>query len=133
MPWSNQGGGSGGGGGWKSGGGGGGGGGPWGQGPAGGGGGGQQPDLEELLKRSQDRMKQVMGGGTGLSGGALSLIILAALAEGIENGLPHTKLRQIALSEGMVELAAAGIASVASSPTITQILELIAVRPPVRH
>ena len=36
----------------------GGGGGPWGQGP-----GSQPPDLEEMLKRSQDRMKQVMHGG----------------------------------------------------------------------
>lgn len=57
MPWSNQ---SGGGGGWK----GGGSGGPWGQG-GGGGGGGQPPDLEEMLKRSQDRMKQAMQGGGG--------------------------------------------------------------------
>lgn len=83
MPWSNQGGGggSGGGGGWKSGGGGGGGGGgPWGQGPWGQGGGsggsGQQPDLEEILKRSQDKMKQVMHGG-GVPG---PLLFLAAIA-----------------------------------------------------
>ena len=79
MPWSNQGGGGGsGGGGWKSGGGGGGGGGPWGQGPWGqgsGGGGGQQPDLEEILKRSQDKMKQVMHGG-GVPG---PLLFLAAV------------------------------------------------------
>jgi len=56
MPWSNQ---SGGGGGWKSGGGGNG-GGPWGQGPwgQGGGSGGQQPDLEQILKRGQDKLKQ---------------------------------------------------------------------------
>lgn len=53
MPWSSQ-----GGGGWKSGGSGGsGGGGPWGQ-WGGGPGSGQQPDLEEILKRSQDRLKQ---------------------------------------------------------------------------
>jgi membrane protease subunit HflK len=72
MPWSNQG---GGGGGWKSGGGGGG-GGPWGQGPWGQGpGGGQQPDLEEILKRSQDKMKQVMHGG-GVPG---PLLFLAAI------------------------------------------------------
>lgn len=58
MPWNNQSGGSGGGGGWKSGGGGGG-GGPWGQ---GGGGGNQPPDLEDILKRGQDRLKQVMPG-----------------------------------------------------------------------
>jgi modulator of FtsH protease HflK len=80
MPWSNQ----SGGGGWKSGGGGGGGGGggpwgqgPWGQGPSGGG--GQQPDLEELLKRSQDRLKQVMPG-SGLPGPLLLLIAAPVIA-----------------------------------------------------
>jgi membrane protease subunit HflK len=67
MPWSSQ---NGGGGGWK-----GGGGGPWGQGPSGG---NQSPDLEELLKRSQDRLKQAMPGG-GMSGGFLLLIILVGL------------------------------------------------------
>ncbi len=50
MPWSNQ----SGGGGWK-----GGPGGPWGQRP----GPGQQPDLEEILRRSQDRLRQVIPGG----------------------------------------------------------------------
>ena len=59
MPWSNQ----GGGGGRK---GGGNGGGPWGQG--GGGGSGQPPDLDEILRRGQDRMKQVIGGGRGGGG-----------------------------------------------------------------
>ncbi len=73
MPWNNQ---SGGGGGWKSGGGGG--GGPWGQGP-GGGGGGNQPDLEEILKRSQDKVKQVMGG-SGVPGPLMLLISAVALA-----------------------------------------------------
>lgn len=72
MPWSNQ---SGGGGGWKSGGGG---GGPWGPGP--GGGRNQPPDLEELLKRSQDRMKQAMGGPGGLSGPLLFLIAAVGIA-----------------------------------------------------
>lgn len=86
MPWSNQSGGGGsgnggGGGGWKGSGGGGGGGGPWGSGggSGGGGGGGQPPDLEEMLKRSQDRMKQVMGG-SGLPGPLLFLAGAAALA-----------------------------------------------------
>ncbi|WP_439541115.1 FtsH protease activity modulator HflK [Hyphomicrobium sp.] len=75
MPWSNQsGGGSGNGGGWKGGGGGGGGGGPWGQGP-----GNQPPDLEEMLKRSQDRMKQVMHGG-GVPGPLAFLAAVAAAA-----------------------------------------------------
>ncbi|MGI9521988.1 MAG: protease modulator HflK N-terminal domain-containing protein, partial [Hyphomicrobiaceae bacterium] len=56
MSWNNE----TGGGGWKSGGNG---GGPWGQGPGGqgpGGGGQNQPDLEEILKRSQDKLKRVM-------------------------------------------------------------------------
>jgi membrane protease subunit HflK len=66
MPWNNQ----GGGGGRK--------GGPWGQVPPGGGGPSQQPDLEELLKRSQDRLKQVIPGGTGVPG-PLMLLIAAVL------------------------------------------------------
>jgi membrane protease subunit HflK len=68
MPWSNQsgGGGSGGGGGWK-----GGNGGPWG--PRPGGPGGQQPDLEEILRRSQDRLRQAMPGGR--MGGSFALLI----------------------------------------------------------
>lgn len=57
MPWSNQ---SGGGGGWK-----GGGGGPWGQGPSGSGGGGPSPDLEDMLRKGQDRLKQAIPGGGG--------------------------------------------------------------------
>jgi membrane protease subunit HflK len=68
MPWSSNNGG--GGGGWK------GGGGPWGQGPSGG---PSSPDLEELLKRSQDRLKQAMPGG-GIGGGFLALIVIVALA-----------------------------------------------------
>ena len=73
MPWNNQSGGP-----WKSGGGGGGGGGgPWG---SGGGGGNQQPDLEEILKRSQDRLKQVMPG-SGLP--VPLLLLLAALGTAV--------------------------------------------------
>lgn len=83
MPWSNQ----NGGGGWKGGGGGGpwggsGGGGPWGGGPQrGGGGGGNPPDLEELLKRSQNTLKTVLpgGGNLGFKGILLALIIAACI------------------------------------------------------
>ncbi len=71
MPWSNQ---SGGGGGWKSGNG----GGPWGKGPSGGGG-GQPPDLEEMLKRGQDKVKQVMHGG-GIPAPLLFLVAIVACA-----------------------------------------------------
>jgi modulator of FtsH protease HflK len=71
MPWSNQ----GGGGPWGSGGGGGG-KGPWGSGP-------QQsgptpPDLEEFLRRSQDKLRTVLPGGS-LGGRGLGLIALVAL------------------------------------------------------
>jgi modulator of FtsH protease HflK len=66
MPWSNQ-----GGGGRK--------GGPWGQGPQGPPHG--QPDLEELLKRSQDKLKQVMpGGGSGLPRSVVFLIGVGLVA-----------------------------------------------------
>lgn len=58
MPWSNQ---SGGGGPW---GGGGNGGGPWGQGPKGPGGPtGSPPDLEDIIRRGQDRLRQALPGG----------------------------------------------------------------------
>jgi len=67
MPWSNQGGGP-----WGSGG-----KGPWGSGP-------QQsgptpPDLEEFLRRSQDRLRTVLPGGS-LGGKGMGLIVLAAIA-----------------------------------------------------
>jgi len=67
MPWSNQ---SGGGGGWK-----GGNGGPWGPRP---GGPGQQPDLEEILRRSQDRLRQAMPGGR-MGGPFIGLIAVVLL------------------------------------------------------
>lgn len=62
MPWSSQ----NGGGGWR-------GGGPWGQRPqgsggpgsGGGGGGGPSPDLEEILRKIQERLRQILPGGGG--------------------------------------------------------------------
>jgi modulator of FtsH protease HflK len=68
MPWQNQGGGGG-----PWGGGGGGGQGPWGRGP---GGGQRPPDFEELLRRSQDRVKRYVPGGFGSSRG---IVLIAAL------------------------------------------------------
>jgi len=64
MPWSNQ----SGGGGWK------GGGGPWGPRP---GSPGQQPDLEEILRRSQDRIRQAMP--SGRMGGPAAVMIAAVV------------------------------------------------------
>src|SRR6516165_1148434 len=68
MPWSNQGGGP-----WGSGGGG---KGPWGSGqqPSG----PTPPDLEEFLRRSQDKLRSVLPGG-GLGGKGLGLIVLVAI------------------------------------------------------
>jgi membrane protease subunit HflK len=68
MPWQNQG---GGGGPWGSGGG----GSPWGR---GGGGGMQPPDLEDLIRKGQDRFKKMMPGGAA-SPRAIGLIALAAV------------------------------------------------------
>lgn len=59
MPWSNQGGGGGPWGGGNNGGG----GGPWGQGPRGPQ--GTPPDLEDIIRKGQDRLKQAMPGGSG--------------------------------------------------------------------
>jgi membrane protease subunit HflK len=67
MPWKNQG------------------GGPWGSGPKGPWGQGPQsvgprpPDLEDLLRRGQDRMQQLLPGGH-LSGMGIALILIGALA-----------------------------------------------------
>ena len=75
MPWSNQGGGGpwgsppGGGGGNQN---------PWGRG--GGGGGPQPPDLEEILRKGQDRMKRLMPGGFG---GGKGIALIAAVVVGI--------------------------------------------------
>ncbi len=66
MPWSNK-----GGGGWQSG------GGPWGgNGSSSGGGGPQQPDLEEILKRGQDKLKKAMPGRFGGGGASTTFLVL---------------------------------------------------------
>lgn len=79
MPWNNQSGGGGGGGPW-GGGGSGGGGGPWGQGPRGPGGPqGSPPDLEDIIRRGQDRLKKALPGGGGASPALLGLIAVAVL------------------------------------------------------
>lgn len=81
MSWQNQG---GGGGPW------GGGQGPWGRGPAGGG--QRPPDIEELLRRSQDRMKRFLPGGFGGGRGVILLVLAAAAlwaASGFYNVQPN--------------------------------------------
>ncbi|HEX4533391.1 MAG TPA: protease modulator HflK, partial [Rhizomicrobium sp.] len=77
MPWTNQGGGgdSNGGGQPR---------GPWGRGPSGSG--PQGPDLEDLLRRSQERLKAALPGG-GFGGGALIVIVLAVIAVWLASGI----------------------------------------------
>ena len=97
MPWSNQGGGGGGGDGWQGGGGGGGGGGgqsPWGRGS----GGPQPPNIEDLLRKGQDRLKRFLPGGFGGGRGA-ALIISLALVVWLGSGF-----YQVAPDEQGVEL-----------------------------
>ncbi|MCX7304932.1 MAG: FtsH protease activity modulator HflK [Hyphomicrobiales bacterium] len=78
MPWNDK---SGGGGPWGGGNNNGGGGGPWGQGPRGPGGPqGGPPDLEDIIRRGQDRLKQALPGGAGASPALFGLIGLALVA-----------------------------------------------------
>jgi modulator of FtsH protease HflK len=106
MPWSNE----GGGGPWqpKN-------QGPWGQGPGGGGGdnnnnkgggnrgGGQPPDLEELLRRSKDKFKNVLppGGGGGLGGiggkGIAAIVLLGLLGWGL-TGFYQVRTNEVGLN-----------------------------------
>ena len=55
--------------------------GPWGQGPRGPSGPqGSPPDLEDIIRRGQDRLKRVLPGGGGASPAFIGLIALAVLA-----------------------------------------------------
>ncbi|MCX8571343.1 MULTISPECIES: FtsH protease activity modulator HflK [Hyphomicrobiales] len=78
MPWNNQ---NGGGGGpWGGGGSGGGGGGPWGQGPRPSGPPGSPPDLEDIIRKGQDRLKRALPGGGGSSAALFGLIAVGLVA-----------------------------------------------------
>ncbi|TKT80113.1 FtsH protease activity modulator HflK [Aquamicrobium sp. LC103] len=77
MPWNNQ----SGGGPWGGGGNNGGGGGPWGQGPRGPGGPqGNPPDLEDIIRRGQDRLKQALPGGGQANPAFFALVAVAVVA-----------------------------------------------------
>ena len=96
MPWSNQ---SGGGGPWGQGPGSGG-GGPWGSGPRGGGG-GSPPDLEEILRRSQDRLKSfIPGGGSmgSLGGKGLALLVVAAVVLWLATGFYTVRPNEVGIN-----------------------------------
>src|SRR5689334_25256116 len=94
MPWNSQG------------------GGPWGNGPGpwGGrpGGGGQQPpDLEELLRRSQERVKNLLPGMGGPVGGrrGIALLAIAAVAIWLASGFyrGHAEEEGVGLRLGAID------------------------------
>jgi type IV pilus assembly protein PilB len=61
--------------------------------------------------------------GTGYSGRIPifeTLVVTPAVAEAIENGVPLTRIREVALSEGMVELAPAGMEQVLAGKTTVE-------------
>ncbi|HEY1708864.1 MAG TPA: FtsH protease activity modulator HflK [Rhizomicrobium sp.] len=78
MPWNNQtGGGSNDNGGGR---------GPWGKGPSGDGG-NSPPDLEELLRRSQERLRRLTPGGFGFTTGSLAIVALIILVVWLASGI----------------------------------------------
>lgn len=89
MPWNNQGGGDDGGdgGGWQ-----GGGRGPWGQGPQRGG--PQPPNLDELIKKGQDRFKGALPGGQWGAKG-ISLLVLVLIAAWMASGFYQVKPEEV--------------------------------------
>jgi membrane protease subunit HflK len=96
MPWSNQ---SGGGGPWGQRGGP---GGPWGSGPQGGGGGGgfgggSPPDLEEILRRGQDRLKTIIPGGS-MGGKGLAAILLGAVLLWLATGFYTVRPNEVGIN-----------------------------------
>ncbi len=93
MPWSNQ---SGGGGPWGQGGGSGG-GGPWGSGPKGPGGGGP-PDLEEILRRGQDRLKTIIPGGAAFGGKTAAVVLLAAVVLWLATGFYTVRPNEVGIN-----------------------------------
>jgi modulator of FtsH protease HflK len=84
MPWTNQ---SGGNGSNR---------GPWGRAPqSGGGGGGGPPDLEDLLRRSQDRLRRFLpGGGRGFTTGSLLIILLGIVVVWLVSGIYFVGARE---------------------------------------
>jgi membrane protease subunit HflK len=90
MPWSNQ---SGGGGPWgqrgsggKS---------PWGSGPQGG---GTPPDLEDILRRSQDRLRDFIPGGGSMGGKGVVAVILGAIVIWLLTGFYTVRPNEVGIN-----------------------------------
>jgi membrane protease subunit HflK len=93
MPWSNQ---SGGGGGpWGQRGSGGGGKSPWGSGPQGG---GTPPDLEDILRRGQDRIKDFIPGGGSFGSKGLAVLVLGVVAVWLLTGFYTVRPNEVGIN-----------------------------------
>ena len=92
MPWSNQ---SGGGGPWGQRGGP---GGPWGSSPQGGGSSGGPPDLEDILRRSQDRIRDFFPGGGSMGGKGLAALTLVAVGIWLATGIYTVRPNEVGLN-----------------------------------
>ncbi|SMC57479.1 FtsH protease activity modulator HflK [Rhizobium sp. RU36D] len=109
MPWSNQ---NGGGGGpWGGGGGGGNNQGPWGQGPNRPRGGGTPPDLDEIIRRGQDRLKNLVPGG--FNGGIvlilLGVVVVFALMQSIYTIQPDERGVELRFGKPKEEVSMPGL------------------------
>jgi membrane protease subunit HflK len=71
-------------------------GGPWGSGPSGGGG-GTPPDLEEFLRRGQDRLRSLLPGG-GASGRGIIFIVLGAVLLWLATGFYTVRPDEIGIN-----------------------------------
>ncbi|NIX76458.1 FtsH protease activity modulator HflK [Microvirga terricola] len=91
MPWSNQ---SGGGGPWGQRGGSGGGKSPWGSGPQGN---GTPPDLEDILRRGQDRLKDFIPGGS-MGGKGFAILILGVIAVWLLTGFYTVRPNEVGIN-----------------------------------
>jgi membrane protease subunit HflK len=94
MPWSNQ---SGGGGPWGQRGGSGGGKSPWGSGSGGPQGNGTPPDLEDMLRRGQDRLKDFIPGGS-MGGKGLIVLILGVIAVWLLTGFYTVRPNEVGIN-----------------------------------
>lgn len=108
MPWSNQ----NGGGPW-GGGGGGNGKGPWGQGPNRPGNGGNPPEIDEIIRRSQDKLKRIVPGGLGGGGGlvllGVALIVVLWLFKAVYTVQPDERGVELRFGEPKSEVSMPGL------------------------
>ncbi|MBM3490138.1 MAG: FtsH protease activity modulator HflK [Alphaproteobacteria bacterium] len=71
--------------------------GPWGQGPSGGG--MQPPNLEELLKRGQDRFKGMLPGGVGWGGRGIAVLVLLAVVGWLFSGFYRVEPDEVGVEQ----------------------------------